>query len=78
LTDEPEFYNRGRDFGGAQTFGEFVVQVNVKKRKKGDRTIIRVGRGTTAKKAESQIKTVLLADCFDRVHRPKKLPATAA
>jgi hypothetical protein len=50
---------------GALAFGNFLVRVNSKKHKNGDRIIIRIGRGPSAKSAEWFAISVLLLDGHD-------------
>lgn len=50
---------------GDQVFGDFVVRINGKKHRNGDRVVIRIGRGITTRKAALFVKAVLLIDYND-------------
>jgi hypothetical protein len=58
---------------GAQIFGEWIVRVNSKKHRNGDRIIVRIGRGASAKKAEWWVKSVYHIDHFDPSVRAKEV-----
>lgn len=50
---------------GDQVFGDFVVRVNSKKHRNGDRAIIRIGSGTSTRKSVLLIKGMLSTDYHD-------------
>ena len=54
-----------------QVFGEWIVRVNCKKHRSGDKIIVRVGRGTSAKKAEWWWTLTWLIDAFDPISEAK-------